>query len=324
MPVSPEIMGKFFPLPESKEKPSFQVIEKISRNIQVVEIGGIRKYQVAWKAGTTGVEGVAPSKKGEPVMCYFDTAEQVIHQHERVLENYLGTQIPLAAGKILEIFGETQRMARISQKLSSLVQEFAIPLKPETSDRLKEKIATIKGEVGKVANEYKQKAQKELEKAFVSQDERERTQAVLEANLAILKRTEECLGIVGGTNERLRIITRKRNKWEETIAKAFYEMAQIVKDFENGVYTDHPRKIEQLARHISGESEWSLIGKLNLISGPEYWQRIQTKEVQRLKEVGDLLRRGKNEEALKILREAILKLERVVKEKEAREKIEKK
>jgi len=63
--------------------------------------------------------------------------------------------------------------------------------------------------------------------------------------------------------------------------------------------------------------------KAELISGPEYWQRIQTREIQRLKEVGDLLRKEKDQEASKILAEAILKLERVVKEKEAREKAEK-
>jgi len=321
MPVSPEVRGNFPLLSEGKEKPSFQIIEKISRNIRVVEIGGQRKYQVIWKRGTEGVEGASLEKEG--AACYFDTAQQVIHQHERVLENYLGIQIPLAAGKILEIPGETQKMAKISQELSSLFGQFAIPLAPQASEQLKERVAKIKGEIGAASNEYKQKAQADLSRAFLSPEERERTQAVLGANLAILERTKECVGIVEGTNERLRIITRKRNEWEETIANAFYEMAKIVKDFENGVYSGHPRKIEQLARHISGESEWSLIGKLNLISGPEYWQRIQTGEIQRLKKVGDLFRKGRNEDALKILREAILKLERVVKEKEAREKAQK-
>lgn len=325
MPVSPEIRGNFSPipepLPEGKERSSSQVIEKISRNIWVVEIGGQRKYQVIWKREIEGVKGISSEKEG--VVCFFDTAEQVIHQHERVLENYLGTQIPLAAGKILEIPGETQKMAKISRQLSSLTQEFVVPLRPEVSEKLKEKIVKIKGEIGQVTNEYKQKAQEELAKAFVSPNERERFKAVLEANLAILERTKECLGIVEGTTLRLRIITSVRNQWEEQISKAFYEMAQIVKDLENGVYAERPRKREQLARHISGESEWSLIGKLNLISGPEYWQRIQTREIQKIKEVGNLLREKKDQEALKILREAILKLERVVKEKEAREKAEK-
>lgn len=302
---------------ERKETPPVNIIERICRNVAVVEIEKVRKYWVVWKAGTTGIEG-APRKKGEPAVCSFDTAKQVIHQHERVLEGYLGTEIPLAANRILKIPGETQKMAEISAEISSLAGQFVIPLTPAGSQALKGRAAAIKAKIGEVTNVYKQKAGAKLEQAAFSEEERERIQAVLEANLAILKRTEGCLGIVGGTASRLQRVARKRDEWEETISKAFLEMAIIYKDLENGVYQGHPRKREQLARHISGESEWSLVGKLNEISGPEYWQRIQSGEVQGLWQVGKLLLKGNDERAKKLLAAAILKLERVVKEREER------
>lgn len=312
--ISPEIIAS----EGRKETPQVKVVEVITRNIKVVEIDGLRKYQVVWKSGIAGVEGVTPPRKGEPVISYFDTAEQVIHQHERVLENYLGVQIPLAAGKILTIPGEAQKMAKISQELSSLAGQFVIPFTPQASAQLKEKTAKIKEEIGRVTNVYKLKTQAELAKAFLSEDEQKAAEAVLSANLAILERAKESLGIVSGTNSRLRRVTNRRNEWEQVVNSTFYEMAQIVKNLENGVYTDHPRKREQLARHLSGESEYSLLGKLNLISGPEYYQRIQSREVQRLGEVGDLLRKEKDERVRTILFGVILKLERVIKEKEER------
>lgn len=309
-PGGPESLG------ERKEAPQITVIERICRNVEVVEIDGARKYRVTWKAGIAGVEG-AKAKKGEPVVCLFDTAEQVIHQHERVLENYLGVQIPLAVGEILKISGETQKMAGISTELSSLAGQFIVPFIPKASLALKEKAGEIRLKIGQVTNAYKLKAQAELERATLSEDEQKRTQAVLDANLAILERAKECLGIVGGVTSRLRIVTRVKNKWEQTITQTFYELARIFNGLQIKNYED-PKKREQLTRHISGESEWSLIGKLNAISGPEYWQRIQSREVQGLCQVGDLLREGKDERIKILLARAILKLERVVKEGEER------
>lgn len=312
--ISPEALAGR----ETKEAPQIiVVIERICRNVEVVEIEGIRKYQVTWKAGTVGVEG-AEGEKRKPVVCYFDTAEQVIHQHERVLEGYLGTEIPLAANQILQIPGETQRMAKISAALSFLAGKMVIPLTSDASLALKERINRIRNEIGAATNIYKQKAQAELEKAGITEDEQKRSLAVVEANLAILKRTEGCLGIVSGTTSRLRIVNSKKNEWEKVISGGFYELAAIYKEVGEGVYKGHPRKREQLARHISGESEWSLAGKLNQISGPEYWRRIQSGEVQGLYYVGARLREGEDEKAQKLLGAAILKLERVVKEKEER------
>lgn len=299
---------------ERKEAPQITVIESIYRNVEVVEIDGTRRYRVTWKAGTAGVER-AEAKREKPAVCYFDTAEQVINQHERVLEGYLGTEIPLAANQISQIPGETQKMAKISAALSSLAGQLVIPLTSDASLALKKRIPKIRNEIGAVTNVYKQKAQAELEKAALSEEERERTQAVLAANLAVLKRTAECLGIVGGTASRLRVVTQVKNGWEETMVKTFYELAAIYNDVGKGVYDGHPRKREQLARHISGGSEWSLAGKLNQIPGPEYWQRIQTSDVRGLWQVGGFLREEDDEKAKKLLAAAILKLERVVKER---------
>lgn len=302
---------------ERKEAPPISIIQTICRNVQVVEIAGVRKYQVAWKEGTLGV-GEAEQSKGKPAICYFDTAEKVIHQHERVLERYLGTAIPLAANKVLEISGETQKMAKISQDLASLAREAIIPFTPTSSLDLKARVTAIRDEIGGVTNEYKLKAQAKLAGVGL-EDERKRTQAALGANMAILERASECLGIVGGTASRLRIVTRVKNEWEETMAKTFYEIAEILNGLKRGEYAGLQKR-EQLVRHISGGSEFSLAGKLDQISGPEYWERIQSADVRGLWQVGGLLREGDDRKAKAFLEKAILKLERVAKERKERER----
>lgn len=104
------------------------------------------------------------------------------------------------------------------------------------------------------------------------------------------------------------------------MVKTFYEIAQILTNLEKGEYADL-KKREQLARHISGASEFSLIGKLNQIAGPEYWERIQAADVQGLGQVGGFLREGDVRRAKVFLEKAILKLERVAKERREREKV---
>lgn len=312
MPRSPELSGSGIPPPTErksriKEAPQFNFLERICRGVEVVEMeGGERKYHVIWE------------RDDLPVHTWHNTLQQVLNQHERVMERYLGTEIPLAAGKLLRIAGENQKMGELGTRLSNLSGRYLVPLRPPEPSVLKEEIFAIQAKLGQVTNEFKQKAKENLSLAMISPERTRQANGVLEANLAILERNRECLLIVQGTLARFRIVSYRRDVWEQTIENSFQELAQALDSLGRGNLT--PKTKEQMARHISG-ARYGIFVRLNGIVGPEYWARIQTRGIQNLARFGDFLRQGNDQRAQRILQQAILKLERVVKEKQEREKL---
>lgn len=315
MAAGVELLAAFSVGPETRPG---RVIEEICRNVRIVEIDGNREYEITWGAGPADVTR-AGLRRGKPAVCHFDNIGDVIRQHRHVLEGYLGITIGLIDGRQLQISGETQRMSQISAEISSLTQQVLVPLTPDGAATLEREAVRIMSSIGVVSNAYKQRAQERLGRMLSVEGTSEKAEVVLEANLAILKRTQESLDIVKGTANRLETIVRRRNQWEDTITKTFYGMAEIAKDLEGGKYKEFKAR-EQLARHISGESEFSLVGRLNGIAGPEYWRRIQSREVQAVRKIGDGLRENKDEEAKRLLTGAIFVLEKVVQDKQERER----
>jgi len=310
---------------ENKETPEVKQIAKITQNIWVVEINGKRQYEVKWKAGTKEVK----DKDGNPaikvkgkdtVTSYFDSIEQIIHQHERVIEGYLGTEIKLGAEKVLTIPGEAQKMEEISHDLFSLIGKYVAPLAltPKSSSELKSAAIGIRKKIGVTKNEYKLKASHELEQAILSDDKTKNIQLVFDSNINILQRTEQILGLIEGTTNRLQTCNYHRDQWESTISEIFINLAGVLNSLRSGGYSTAGER-ETLARRISGKDKSTVIGRLNEISGPEYWQRIQSPEVKRIAKLGELFRAGNIEGTERILEEAIVKLERVVKDKQDRD-----
>lgn len=313
MPACPE-RESGIPLPETggksrrEEIPRFSVIGGIWSGVEVVKMEtgketGKRKYHVVWK------------KDDRPTHNFFGTIQEVLNQHERVIERYLGTVIPLEADQLLKIEGESQRMATLSSALSTLGSRYLGPLGLTDSEKLKNEVTQIRSAIGRVSNEYKKQAQEKLGSALVSPQRDKQVDHVLEANLAILERNQECLSIVQGTLTRSRRVSQKREEWEGTIERSFKELAENLD------------KLKELNKNERGLMAWHISGKghgvfvrLQGIPGPEYWKRIQTSPIQNLAHFGDFLREGNDQRARRILREAILKLERVVTEKQERQK----
>lgn len=289
MPSIPELTGG---ISQTPEKPLFTEIEPLCGGVKIVQMAtGERKYMVSWMKGDL------------PARSFMGTIQAVLHQHERVIEKYLGIEIPLAAEGLLRIPGETQKMAELSSRLSSLAAKFLIPLRSGDSSVLKSEVEAICQKISRATNKYKQKAKTALD-----------GNKILEANLEILSRNEECLKIVQGTLRRFRTVSNQRDLWERTIEESFYRLAQRLKELE-GEISEKEKK--QMVNEISG-ARAGILARLNKIAGPEYCQRVQTREVQNLAEFGNFLNTGDEPKAKKILQGALFKLERVVREKQER------
>lgn len=287
-----------------KDALSLEPIDRICNGVDVVEVKpGERKYRVTWERGK------------DKVCSLFDNVRQVLNQHERVVEKYLGRDIPLLAGQLnLRIEGEAQKMGRLAIRLSSLGGQHLTPLGIRDPAGLTKEIGAISGEIGDVTNEHKLSAKHKISSAVTSPKKDTVVDNLLQANISILERNKQALEITQGTLERFRAVSKRREDWEGLITKCFYRMAKRL--VELGEKPDAGKR-KQIGNEISGEEE-GILARLNRISGPEYWQRIQSRDVQNLAGFRDLLRQGEDKKAERVLRDAILKLERVVIERKER------
>lgn len=309
MPGGLEREGGVSHLPEEsprksrkKEAPQFSVLERICSGVEVVECtGGKRKYRVVWGEKTLGV----------PRQCFFTTAQRVLDQHERVVGRYLGTAIPLAVKQVVTIPGEIQQMNKLAVDLTQLRSLYENPFARESLPYFQAEIGFLQREIGQVRNPFKLRAQRELRVAEATPQVREQAQKVLEANLAILRRTEECLGIVGGTTARFEYVSNRRDRWEGLISAAYSDLAKAFDDLDKGKTTGF---------QFVAASKYSRFRQLQTISGPEYWRRIQSPDVKNLANFDAAVQNGDIKRAKRILQAAILKLKRVVQQRQERQK----
>lgn len=293
-----------------KEVPQFAVIERICHGVEVVEMtGGQRRYHVTYEHGT--LDSPAPSHY------FFNTIGEVLNNHERVIQGKLGTLHRLPSGDALSIAGEAQQMSSLAERIATLAGSHIALATYEASTTLKDQIVQVRVKLGAVRNPYKVAAKQELGAAFGTPDPKLALDALLAGSLDIVSKNAEDLRIAQGTLARWRLVFDKRRRWEGTIGKAYDELGGLLKKMREGNLTANVR--EQEARHISGQPE-GLLAQLGRISGPEYWVRIQDRDVQRLANFGQALRAGNDQSARGMLEASILKLWRVVEERVKRER----
>lgn len=301
-----------------EEIPQFTIIEIICRGlrghaVEVVQMANeSRRYHVTHDKGTL--------KSPKPSHYFFDTIPQVLNNHERVIQEELGTLHRLPSGDALFIAGDTQRMSNLAERIATLAGSHIALATYEASTTLKDQIAQVRLELGDVRNPYKVAAKQELETAFGTPNPALALDALLAGGLDIVNKNAEDLRIAQGTLGRWRIVFTKRDDVERQIVAKYHELEARLKALQEGKLEGRSR--EQAARHISGRE--GLLAQLNRICLPEYWARIQDRDVQRLADFGPQIRSGKDEQAIKILEGAITKLWRVVEERTKRKKGERK
>lgn len=298
------------PARRGEEVPQFSLIERICHGAEIVQMAdGRRRYHVTYERGTFE----AP----QPSHYFFDSVAQVLNNHERVIQRNLGLLVQLPEGTSLLIPGEAQRMSELSGKLTTLVGKQVALVTYDESSSLKGEIASCLSELGNVTNVYKVAAKQDLEVAYVETSAAGQLDAILSSALRITQRDTEALRIAQGTLGRWRIVFAKRDEEvERPIVRRYEDLGKELKRLNGGNLTERER--EQVARHISGNE--GLLTQLNRITWPEYWRRIQDRDIQRLSDFGAHVRAGNDTIAVRILEHAISKLWRVAEERVKRER----
>lgn len=287
-----------------KEIPQFEVVKPICHGVEVVKMStGERKYHVTWERETG------------PAHMFLPTAQKVLDTCENVIKRYLGRRIPLNAEKLLEISGETQKMTQIYQGLLVLAQRHLVPLTPETSEDLKNGAQELSEKLGQVTNKHKLVAKRSLQSSTTSPEKKKQEDEILRATIAILDRNRECVEIVRGTLSRFWIVSFWREQQEGVIIRSHQEIARALFRLEQIPLSSDEK--EQIAREISGKG-WGTWQRLSSLNGPEYTRRAS--QVKNLAGFGDILRKGEEKKAKRVLENALGRLERVLIERAAREK----
>lgn len=303
-----------------REVPEFTLIETICRGVRghgvevVQTTSGPRRYHVTYEKGTFEEPRLANY--------FFDTIAEVLDNHERVMQSKLGMLARFPSGRELRIAGGTQEMSSLADRIATLAGSHIALATYEESSRLKDEIAATEMELGNVRNPYKVAAKQELGIAVGTSDPALQLDALLAGGLDISHKASEDLRIAQGVLARWRLVFAKRRTWEGIINRRYDELGEELERLRTGGLTSDAR--EQAARHISGPQE-GVLAQLNKIEGPEYWQRIQDRDVQRLADsgFGAHIRAGNDRMAIKILEDAISKLWRVGEERTKRERGEK-
>lgn len=294
----------------TKETPQFTPIEQICHGVEIVRnLDGKRQYHVMYERGTFE----------SPLLAhyFFATADLVLHNLERVIQQKLGMLIKLPTGDRLTITGDAQKMSDLSKRIANLAGWHVSLTTYDESLALKGEIDTARKQLGRVRNPYKVGASKALGVASKTASPKTQLDALLEANVHSAEKMSEDLRIAQSILDRWRKVFAKRNREVEgPIVKKYYELAKGSAQLQQGDLNANAR--EQAARHVSGQE--GLVADLNKITWPEYWQRIQDPDVQRLREFGAHIRAGNDTVAAKILEGAIRKLWRVVEERQKRQR----
>lgn len=291
-----------------KETPKFTVVERICHGVEVVQIGGMRRYHVTYESGRL--------ESPEPSNYFFDTVPEVLNNHERVVQRNLGLLVQLPQETSILIPGEAQKMSELSGKLTTLAGKHIALATYDQSTSLKSEIASCHEELGDVRNPYKVAAKQDLQAAYAAIAPPTQLDAILSSALMVRQRNTEALRIAQGTLGRWRIVFTKREDVERSILTKYRQLAVRLAALSKGELDGRVR--EQAARQISGSE--GLLVQLNEITWPEYWQRIQDRDVQRLSDFSAHVRAGNDAAAIRILDNAISKLWRVVEDREKRER----
>lgn len=299
------------PARRGKELPQFTPIETICHGVEVVAmLEGRRRYHVTYERGTL--------ESPEQSNYFFDTAPEVLNNLERVMQRNLGLLLEFPEfpeETSILIPGEAQRMNQLSGKVATLAGKHIALTTHEQSTSLKGEIASCLEELGDVRNPYKVGAKQDLQAAYAATSPPGQLDAILSSALMITQRDTETLRIAQGTLGRWRIVFAKRDREVEgPIVRRYNELRRELLRLQRGNLSQEER--EQAARHISGIE--GLVAQLNRITWPEYWQRIQDRDVQRLSDFGAHLRAGNDAVAIRILEGAISKLWRVAEERDKR------
>lgn len=290
------------PIPKEGE---YKVVEEIIPGVVLIDEQG--SYHVFWGGSHYYVQ---------------DGIQGVLNNHDRVIENLQGTMIAIKNETVefLEIAGEIPQAMRFSARLSMIsagLRNTSLQT-PQTRRQLLGELGQLRDEIGQVRNELKRRGKDEITIALSVSEPKVAGEKAREAAKDFLERATEAATKLEGAIKREERILQKRNKWEGVIEDSFRILGNYLLGLEErGKPT--PRWLQSMTLQIA-LSRKNILSDLQAISGQPYKRRMEQPEIKRLGQLPDAVAQGDFLMTKRILREAILMLERVVKEKAERER----
>lgn len=292
-----------------------KVAHRLGRNIWVCTEFGIH---VLW-----GRDG------GDEVEHVFDNIAPAIRQHKHVLEQrYLGVEARIR-GQLLVIPGETQKMDALVHETMDIARRFLRPdpLTDQRRENLRKRIERLIVQIGAVRNAHKVKLRRGLEFAHLQtsadllinvgqESDAQIAAGMYDAAQAGLARLEDIARKVWGTGIRFQNLIREERRVKGIIRTTYNTLGGFLLEFQK--QGDLPqRDLKRIANRVC-KGKTNLVKDLEGIWIPPYGLRVRSREVQRLKKVGEYAAEGNIGGMEEAIKGAFLKLQPVVEEERDR------
>lgn len=299
------LLHRHEPIPKEGE---YKVVEEIIPGVVLIDEQG--SYHVFWGGSHYYVQ---------------DGIQGVLNNHDRVIENLQGTMIAIKNETVefLEIAGEIPQAMRFSARLSMIsagLRNTSLQT-PQTRRQLLGELGQLRDEIGQVRNELKRRGKDEITIALSVSEPKVAGEKAREAAKDFLERASEAAAKLEGALKREERIIRKRDGWEKIIEDSFKILVIYLYQLQK---REKPKQkwLNAMVTQITA-SENNLLQKLQGITGQPYKNRMLQREIERLAELPGVVEKGDFLLTKRILKEAILKLKRVIDEKDERERAEK-
>lgn len=245
-----------------------------------------------------------------------------IRQQQHVIEGWLGFEEEIR-GHLLAIPGEAQEIEGLVKETMGIARRFLgpQPLTRRETENIRRQLDDLIRRIGAARNAHKQRFAEGLELAYaqVTVDAvAEATPAkpqvaaeVYQAAEAGLARLQDIAKKLAGVGIRLQILLREEERALKVIKATYESLHRLLVRLKGNRLT--PKDLGRIAKQVCGEGA-NLIYGLESIWIPPYGSRVRSREVQRLKKVGEYAAAGNQQQMVKALTGAFEKLRPVVKE----------
>lgn len=256
---------------------------------------------------------------------YFQDIQDVLYQHDRVIEKLQGTMVVIGSGlgRFLEIEGEVGQAARFAQRLSLIsagLRNVSF-LTTEAREIILGQLGQLQDEIGQVRNELKRKGLLAVEIALSTTKPEKAGLKTQEAAETFLQRASDAAAKLEGTIKREEMIIRKRDEWEKTIVDVFNILGTYYIELQRRSEAKTLKRswLGTMVSQISSGDD-NIFDALQGIKGQPYKRRMEQPEIKKLGQIPAAVEAGNLLLTKRILEEAFLILERVAKEKAERER----
>lgn len=256
------------------------------------------------------------SPDGNIIPHHFTTIERAIDQIERVIEKKVGFQETIGR-YTLRTFGDNADLTKIGTTLLESSRHLkTLPLEAR-GEYAQEIAADIRPKLTRARNIYKKEAAKILSQIITSEREEAKTAKVLErAGIDVFQAAIDGIRIISGENVRLISGLHRLDVWGKRSLDVYGLLIghyKYLKGLNRAVEKNQPlaeRKREHFGHGLieSLTRNRGIFWKIDHIEGNPFFKRFQSREVQILRNIPELINEGRYDQVERRLEEAVNKL----------------